>query len=112
MTVKRMVGAYIDAVYFTDTGEPDQPDANARLSSEALDDIKEHCRSFMQRAGTYIHKNPEQAGHDLWLTTQGHGAGFWDGDWGGLGNILTDFADASGSLGDLYQGDDGYLYFA
>ena len=22
-----------------------------------------------------------QAGHDSWLTSQGHGAGFWDGDW-------------------------------
>lgn len=21
------------------------------------------------------------AGHDLWLTRNGHGAGFWDGDW-------------------------------
>jgi len=23
----------------------------------------------------------ERAGHDLWLTRNGHGAGFWDGDW-------------------------------
>lgn len=23
----------------------------------------------------------EQAGHDFWLTRNGHGAGFWDGDW-------------------------------
>ena len=23
----------------------------------------------------------EQAGHDLWLTRNGHGCGFWDGDW-------------------------------
>jgi hypothetical protein len=22
-----------------------------------------------------------QAGHDFWLTRNGHGAGFWDGDW-------------------------------
>jgi hypothetical protein len=24
----------------------------------------------------------EQAGHDFWLTRNGHGCGFWDGDWG------------------------------
>jgi hypothetical protein len=23
----------------------------------------------------------ERVGHDLWLTRNGHGAGFWDGDW-------------------------------
>ena len=23
----------------------------------------------------------EQGGHDFWLTRNGHGAGFWDGDW-------------------------------
>ncbi len=23
----------------------------------------------------------EQAGHDFWLNRNGHGAGFWDGDW-------------------------------
>lgn len=27
------------------------------------------------------HSAVSQAGHDFWLTSQGHGCGFWDGDW-------------------------------
>lgn len=36
----------------------------------------------------------EQAGHDLWLTSQGHGVGFWEtSDWKkDIGKILTDSA--------------------
>ena len=26
----------------------------------------------------------QQFGHDLWLTHEGHGCGFWDGDWDGI----------------------------
>jgi len=36
------------------------------------------------------------AGHDLWLTSQGHGAGFWDGDWPDpYGEMFTDKAGRS-----------------
>lgn len=34
----------------------------------------------------------ECAGHDLWLTASGHGAGFWDGDWEGYSDRLTESA--------------------
>jgi len=37
-------------------------------------------------------RNPvSKAGHDFWLTRNGHGAGFWDGDWQpqSLGDELT-----------------------
>lgn len=50
------------------------------------------------------------AGHDLWLTRNGHGAGFWDGDWPDeIGKRLTDAADAMGEV-DLYVGDDGKIH--
>lgn len=34
----------------------------------------------------------EQIGHDLSLTRNGHGAGFWDRGWNGLGEYLSDVA--------------------
>lgn len=51
-----------------------------------------------------------QWGHDLWLTQNGHGTGFWDrGLPDALGRALTDAAKACGSV-DLYVGDDGMLH--
>ena len=34
----------------------------------------------------------EKAGHDFWLTSQGHGSGFWDGGWKIYGDMLTKLA--------------------
>jgi hypothetical protein len=55
----------------------------------------------------------EYAGHDFWLTRNGHGAGFWDGDWESdsedFGKLLT---EASKEFGEVYFyiGDDGKIY--
>lgn len=52
----------------------------------------------------------ERAGHDFWLTRNGHGAGFWDGDW--CEPAATTLMNASHAYGeiDLYVGDDGKVY--
>lgn len=50
-----------------------------------------------------------QAGTDLWLTSNHHGAGFWDRGLGDVGDRLTKHAHAHGSS-EPYIGDDGYLY--
>lgn len=48
-------------------------------------------------------------GHDLWLTRNGHGAGFWDR---GQGEVWTQLSELARSLGeaDPYVGDDGMVY--
>ena len=46
--------------------------------------------------------------HNLWLTQNGHGAGFWDGDYA-EGETLTVLAEKFGTL-DLYVGDDNKIY--
>ena len=52
------------------------------------------------------------AGHDFWLTRNGHGCGFWDRDLPGtLGEELSKLAEAAGVL-DVYIGDDAHLHFA
>lgn len=52
---------------------------------------------------------PAQMGHDLWLTRNRHGAGFWDRGTGALGDTLTEIAQSYGEV-DWYAGDDGMIY--
>ena len=59
--------------------------------------------------------NEQHFAHDLWLTRNGHGSGFWDRYTGGrgeeIGDILTGIAESMGNV-DLYVGDDGRVYSA
>lgn len=51
-----------------------------------------------------------RAGHDFWLTRNGHGAGFWDGDWPEpYADALTKAAEGFGET-DLYLGDDKFIH--
>lgn len=113
--------AYIEAAYFTDTGDTGQPAATAELAPPARAAAAESCRAFMLAAVAPLQEacsrqgySLAQAGHDFWLTRNGHGAGFWDRDalaGGGLGHRLSDLARAQGE-DDLYEGDDGLLWFS
>lgn len=47
----------------------------------------------------------EQFGHDLALTRNGHGAGFWDRGLGEAGDVLTDWAKSLGTL-HIFHGHD------
>lgn len=50
------------------------------------------------------------AAHDWVLTRNGHGAGFWDGDWAApFGDLLTAICKAQGEI-QGYVGDDGLVY--
>lgn len=80
------------------------------LSPEAVARVREDCEDFVKaNAHLLVSLNPAQAGHDFWLTRNGHGAGFWDRGLGELGDKLTKAAEVYGSQ-DLYVGDDGKLY--
>ena len=115
------VRAYIAAAYFTDTGEDDQPPTDAELSNEARAAALEDCRAFARAAHPLLREavsragyDSARAGHDFWLTRNGHGAGFWDRtelDADELGDRLTVLAKEFGDV-DLYQGDDQLLYLA
>lgn len=48
----------------------------------------------------------EHVGHDFWLTSQGHGAGFWDRDLGEVGDALTDSVDGYTDIVGLYLNDE------
>lgn len=51
-----------------------------------------------------------QVAHDFIMTRNGHGCGFWDGDWAEpWATILTDLSHEFGEIA-VYVGDDNLLY--
>ena len=97
------------------TGDPleDNHDTDD-IDPQTLEDLKREALQFFSDNIELINDTPEgysygHAGHDLWLTRNGHGAGFWDGDAGTPGDTLTTKAKALGEI-DLYIGDDGLIY--
>ena len=80
------------------------------LSPEFLAEAKEDCDKFQKENAQDIKINLSRAGHDFWLTRNGEGAGFWDGDWPKeAGDRLTEAAHKFGPC-HLYTGDDGMVY--
>lgn len=57
-------------------------------------------------------KDATDIAHDFWLTRNGHGAGFWDGDYPeAMGERLTASAQSFGECYP-YVGDDGKVYLS
>ncbi len=80
------------------------------IAGETLARMISDCDSFMNAQWSLISSDLERAGHDFWLTRNGHGAGFWDGDWPEEdGKKLTEASKVFGEY-DLYIGDDGKVY--
>ena len=78
------------------------PDAIAAMVAD--------CRKFQEENAPDIMLDLGRAGHDFWLTRNGHGAGFWDGDWhDSVATALTEASDAFGETW-LYVGDDNKLH--
>lgn len=77
----RMTAAYIEAAYFTETGDDEQPPATATLSDYERWRCWQACRNFAEATQDLAIApgvTEEQLGHDLWLTRNHHGTGFWD----------------------------------
>lgn len=55
--------------------------ANIQWHPESITKAKADCAAFQRDNAQDIGDEHERAGHDFWLTRNGHGAGFWDGDW-------------------------------
>lgn len=111
---------YVAAALWSSTN-PDNEDEeflDENYSIEDIDDklltsMKSDIKKFISENYDSIEEsgmNDEQLGHDLWLTRNGHGAGFWDrGYEKEISDKLSDSArDMKGT--DLYVGDDGKIY--
>lgn len=113
LILQTVTAAYITAAYFTDTGESEQPDADAELALSAQFRAAETCADFLAQCADFLPAYSgtwDSFGHDLWLTRNRHGAGFWDRGQGVIWAALSDIARYMGGQ-TLVQGDDGFIYF-
>jgi|SRR5215469_7442607 len=114
--------AYVEAALWSTTDDNDVPlDSNyvpSDIAKETFERMRADCERFQKENEESL--QPEfcdsrygldaQAGHDFWLTREGHGCGFWDGDWKEpAAEKLTEASRKFGSF-DLYVGDDGLIY--
>jgi hypothetical protein len=85
----------------------------ADIAVEALESMRADVAAFFAlMPAEAADLGPEDIGHDFWLTRNGHGAGFWDGDYPEpLGDQLTDLAKTFGESY-LIVTDDGLVYVA
>jgi hypothetical protein len=121
----RFVDAYIEAALWA--SDDDNGDSLADsfeaddIAPETRAQIEKDCAAFLAvfwadlfRSGIYqgraTHHAVEMAGHDFWLTRNGHGAGFWDGDWQEPYASQMDVYSKRAGAYTLYIGDDGKIY--
>lgn len=118
--------AYIECALWSSTDESrddggDPLDKNygpEDIAPEALQKMADDCAKFQRENAETLDRTDyhesrwskaELAGHDFWLTRNGHGAGFWDRGLGAIGDVLT-AASKKFRECHLYVGDDGKVY--
>lgn len=114
MNLPVFINAYIECALWSSTDANEQPfdQSDAELATVAREKMASDCKNFAEANADLLAASglsDEQAGHDFWLTRNGHGAGFWDRGLGEIGRKLSDAAKVYGSC-DLYTGDDGRIY--
>lgn len=120
--LSKMAQAYVECALWSSTDNSDESGGEPMDANYDADDIAPETLAQMQADCDDFAGNPEvaallaesglsdeQAGHDFWLTRNGHGAGFWDRGLGDIGDKLTAITKPYGSV-DLYVGDDGRIY--
>lgn len=115
------IAGYLRAAIFTGSHYPDpenMDDSRPMDSVHTIDDIPREirkeletdCMDFLNSCAFMMVENPERAGMDFHLTRNGHGAGFWDGNWPEFGGDLTDRSRPYGSA-EIYSDPTGvYLH--
>lgn len=118
--------AYVACALWSSTDNANESGGEPLDANYSIEDIAPHtlaqmirdCQAFQRDQATILNdvysKFPwfsvERAGHDFWLTRNGHGAGFWDETVQSpeLWKRLTDESKAYGSF-DLYVGSNGKI---
>lgn len=116
---EKFVQAYIECALWSSVGDDNCPlddDYGPEdIAPGTLDEMRADCAVFYQEVRATLDEltiDDSQAGHDFWLTRNGHGAGYWDRGYPEpQSTALTDAAHAWGSF-DLYIGDDGQVHGA
>jgi len=107
------IGGYAKAALWSSTdydGEPlDAKYTTYDIAPDTAQKFVDDCALFYAAHHAVIGDRSDEAGIDFWLTRNGHGAGFFDGDWGEAGDALTDAANSFGES-ELYVGDDEKIH--
>lgn len=125
MNIEHAIDAYIEAALWSSTdGNGNSLDNNYTrddLAPETLAAMRADVTAFVIANAEDISlwdgpTDPEvQAGHDLWLTRNGYGCGFWESEWTDLetdpGSRLDSAAKSLEEV-TLYIGDNGTIYAA
>jgi hypothetical protein len=123
MKLDAFTHAYVTAALWSSTDDEGEPlDSRydvSDLAADVLQAMVTDCAAFQAQCGALLTDENckyrgcdvvEYAGHDFWLTRNGHGAGFWDGEWiEPAASVLDEAARKFGQC-DLYVGDDGMIY--
>lgn len=116
--IETMLDSYITTALWSSTdnsndsgGDPlDDNYGPDDLTKKAFMEMRKDVTAFARENAALIGDRWARAGHDFWLTHNGHGAGFWDGDWPEpAGSVLTKNSKPYGSV-DLYVGDDKKIH--
>ena len=113
--LNRVVQAYAGCALWSSMDDDDTPLDNnygvSDISPETMEKMRADCSLFMsENAADLEDWDSDQVGHDLWLTRNHHGAGFWDR---GIGTEeqrerLTAAAHAMGEV-NLFALEDGQV---
>lgn len=109
-----MTEAYLDTLIWTtslDDGKTQMEDTYDihDVSNEAFDSAQQTCADFIELVWEHVEGSKtleaEFMGHNLALSQNGHGTGFWDSDLGDMGDALHKFAKTFDEQS-LYVSDD------
>lgn len=105
---------YLIAMLWAETDSDGNPlDENYEISDvseEAIQASQKDIDTFLKEAGDLVDGlDITYVAHDVWLTRNRHGAGFWDRGYGATGDKLTEIAHKLGEV-HPYVGDDGKIY--
>lgn len=105
---------YIAAIYFTETGDTDQPGPDAVLSPTLSRHIDIEIAEFLDAIKDFSIPSMvdlDQVGIDFWLTRNRHGTGFWDHEQEYGAELAKDLTNVSQSFGEtwVYENDQGQI---
>ena len=122
---QRFIAGYLECALWAESANTDDSDDRsigtvAELADETKSVMEQEAGAFFDAHETILTETElirpklcaveEYAGHDFWLTRNGHGCGFWDGDWPEPTASTLDEASKAAGGRDLYIGDDGLIY--
>ena len=115
MSIKSFITSYLDTGFQLVDDDIPEPSMYGICSRDFINLVCELQEFYANWAEDWILGDwrDDQAGHDLFLTRNGHGVGFWDRQFNELsteiGERLSEAAKEMGMQG-FYLGDDNIVY--